>query len=70
MEFSIPFPIPHTYYERLTLSAFIVSAYLVTASSDASARLWDCASGEAIRIYSGHHKAAVCCALNDSAVDV
>jgi G protein beta subunit-like protein len=41
----------------------------VTASSDASARLWDCASGEAIRIYSGHHKAAVCCALNDSAVD-
>ena len=45
------------------------AAYLVTASSDTTARLWDCASGEAIRVYSGHHKAAVCCALNDSAVD-
>jgi len=45
------------------------AAYLVTASSDTTARLWDCASGEAIRTYSGHHKAAVCCALNDSATD-
>ena len=45
-------------------------AYLVTASSDCSARLWDLASGEAIRVYSGHHKAVVCCALNDSAVEV
>ena len=44
-------------------------AYLVTASSDGSARLWDCSSGEAIRVYNGHHKAVVCCALNDSAVD-
>jgi hypothetical protein len=25
--------------------------------------------GEAIRTYSGHHKAIVCCALNDSAID-
>jgi hypothetical protein len=25
--------------------------------------------GEAIRVYSGHHKAVVCCALNDSAMD-
>ena len=44
-------------------------AYLVTASSDASARLWDLASGDAIRLYSGHHKALTCCALNDSAID-
>ena len=44
-------------------------AYLVTASSDCSARLWDLASGEAIRVYSGHHKSVVCCALNDSAVE-
>jgi hypothetical protein len=26
-------------------------------------------AGEAIRTYSGHHKAIVCCALNDSAID-
>lgn len=45
------------------------AAYLVTASSDASAKLWDLSSGEAIRTYSGHHKAVVCCALNDSAIE-
>lgn len=45
------------------------AAYLVTASSDCSARLWDLSSGDAIRMYSGHHKAAVCCALNDSAFE-
>jgi G protein beta subunit-like protein len=45
------------------------AAYIVTASSDTTARLWDCGTGEAIRVYSGHHKAAVCCALNDSAAD-
>lgn len=44
-------------------------AYLVTASSDATARLWDLAGGDAIRVYSGHHKAVVCCALNDSAIE-
>eukprot|EP00898_Chlorokybus_atmophyticus_P001747 jgi/Chlat1/2573/Chrsp175S00149 len=44
------------------------SVYLVTASSDGTARLWDVTTGEAIRVYSGHHKACVCCALNDSAV--
>jgi G protein beta subunit-like protein len=27
------------------------------------------AAGEAIRTYSGHHKAITCCALNDSAID-
>ena len=45
------------------------AAYLVTASSDSTERLWDLSSGEAIRIYTGHHKAVVCCALNDSASD-
>jgi len=45
------------------------AAYLVTASSDCSARLWDLSTGDAIRMYSGHHKAAVCCALNDSAIE-
>lgn len=45
------------------------AAYLVTASSDCSARLWDLSSGDAIRMYSGHHKACVCCALNDSAFE-
>jgi len=43
------------------------SAYLVTASSDHVARLWEMASGETVRQYNGHHKAAVCCALHDGA---
>lgn len=43
------------------------SAYLVTASSDHSARLWDLSTGDAIRQYSGHHKACVCVSLNDYA---
>ena len=30
---------------------------------------WDLATGDAIRVYSGHHKAAVCCSLNDSAIE-
>ncbi|KAG2180089.1 hypothetical protein INT43_003877 [Umbelopsis isabellina] len=41
------------------------SAYLVTASSDHTARLWELSQGETIRQYNGHHKAAVCVALND-----
>jgi len=41
------------------------SAYMVTASSDQTARLWDLASGEAIRQYNGHQKAVTCVALND-----
>ncbi|KAL7419340.1 TOR complex subunit lst8 [Cryptotrichosporon argae] len=41
------------------------SAYLVTASSDHAARLWDLTTGETVRQYDGHHRAAVCCALND-----
>jgi len=43
------------------------SAYLVTASSDHTARLWEVSSGETVRQYNGHHKAAVCCALHDEA---
>lgn len=38
---------------------------LCAASSDATARLWQLASGEAIKVYQGHLKATVCCALHD-----
>ena len=41
------------------------SAYLVTASSDQTARLWDVAQGETIRHYTGHHKAVTAVALHD-----
>eukprot|EP00245_Coleochaete_scutata_P006035 TRINITY_DN20147_c0_g1_i1.p1 TRINITY_DN20147_c0_g1~~TRINITY_DN20147_c0_g1_i1.p1 ORF type:complete len:330 (+),score=45.78 TRINITY_DN20147_c0_g1_i1:270-1259(+) len=40
-------------------------AYLVTASSDQKARLWEIATGECIREYEGHTKACVACALHD-----
>ncbi|BGP36105.1 TOR complex subunit lst8 [Rhodotorula kratochvilovae] len=42
------------------------SAYLVSASSDHTARLWELASGTTVRQYSAHHKACTCVALNDS----
>ena len=42
------------------------SAYLVSASSDHVARLWDISQGDTIRTYSGHQKATVCVALNDT----
>lgn len=45
------------------------AAYLVTASSDHTARLWDVERGTDIRQFKGHTKAAVCCALNDNAMD-
>jgi G protein beta subunit-like protein len=41
------------------------SAYLVTASSDFTARLWDVASGEVIRHYKSP-MAITCVALNDA----
>lgn len=41
------------------------SAYLVTVSSDHNARLWELGSGAVIRQYAGHHRGAVCVALND-----
>ncbi|RLN19963.1 WD repeat-containing protein wat1 [Panicum miliaceum] len=39
----------------------------LVASSDTTARLWTMSTGEAIRVYQGHHKATVCCALHDGA---
>lgn len=41
------------------------SAYLVTACSDHYVRLWDLSTTETVRQYNGHHKGAVCVALND-----
>ena len=41
------------------------SAYLVTACSDHYARLWELSSQLIIRQYNGHHRGAVCVALND-----
>ena len=41
------------------------SAYLVTVCSDHFARLWELASASIIRQYNGHHRGAVCVALND-----
>ncbi|KAK5946419.1 TOR complex subunit lst8 [Knufia obscura] len=41
------------------------SAYLVTVCSDHYARLWELSSASIIRQYSGHHRGAVCVALND-----
>ncbi|RVX09675.1 Target of rapamycin complex subunit wat1 [Vitis vinifera] len=42
-------------------------AYLITASSDTTARLWSMSNGQDIKVYQGHHKATVCCALHDGA---
>ena len=44
------------------------SAYLVTACSDHYARLWELQSQSIIRQYNGHHRGAVCVALNDTAL--
>lgn len=44
------------------------SAYLVSASSDNTARLWSVSSGECICIYTGHTKALTSVALNDLAL--
>lgn len=44
------------------------SAYLVTACSDHYARLWELSSQSIIRQYNGHHRGAVCVALNDTAM--
>lgn len=41
------------------------SAYLVSVSSDHNARLWELSTAQIIRQYSGHHRGAVCVALND-----
>lgn len=41
------------------------SLYLLTASSDMSAKLWDLKSGDVIRNFVGHGLAVTCVALND-----
>lgn len=41
------------------------SAYLVTVCSDHYARLWELSTASIIRQYNGHHRGAVCVALND-----
>ena len=41
------------------------SAYLLTASSDATARLWETSGGQAVSVYTGHGKAVTSIALND-----
>lgn len=68
-------PVNHTLFLETTLAthqrwvwdcAFSAdSAYLVTVSSDHYARLWELSSGVVIRQYSGHHRGAICVALND-----
>lgn len=40
--------------------------FFLTASSDNLARLWCVETGEIKREYSGHQKAVVCLAFNDS----
>jgi len=42
------------------------SAYLVSGSSDKTAKLWDCKTGEICIEYKGHNKAITAVALNDS----
>lgn len=42
------------------------SSYMVSASSDQSAKLWDLRCGDVIRNYLGHNLAVTCVALNDS----
>ena len=41
------------------------TVYLISASSDHSARLWEVNRGETIRQYTGHQRPVVCLALND-----
>lgn len=41
--------------------------FVIAASSDTTARLWSMSTGEDIRVYQGHHKATICCALHDGA---
>ena len=41
------------------------SAYIVTASSDGTSKLWGVSSGEMVRTYAGHQKAVTAVAMND-----
>lgn len=42
------------------------SSFILTGSSDNTARLWDVTAGEMICIYAGHVKAITAVAMNDS----
>ena len=42
------------------------SSFILTGSSDNTARLWDMSAGEVICIYSGHSKAITAVAINDT----
>lgn len=44
------------------------SAYLLSASSDSTCRLWDCSSKETVRHYVGHDKAVTSIALHDISI--
>jgi len=50
-----------------SIVAQLTGLFSLAASSDTTARLWTMSTGEAIRVYQGHHKATVCCALHDGA---
>lgn len=41
------------------------SSFILTGSSDNTARLWDVVAGEMVSIYSGHSKAITAVAMND-----
>ena len=41
------------------------SSYLVTASTDCTAKLWSVGSGACVRTYAGHSKGVTACALGD-----
>ena len=41
------------------------SSYLVTASTDCTAKLWSVSSGACVRTYSAHSKGVTACALGD-----
>lgn len=41
------------------------SMYLISASSDHSAKLWDLSTGEVVRNYTAHGMTVACVALND-----
>jgi WD40 repeat protein len=41
--------------------------FVFAASSDSTARLWSTTTGEDIKVYQGHHKSTICCALHDGA---
>ena len=46
----------------------LIITMIMIASSDHVSRLWELGQGETIRQYNGHHKAAVCVALNDLSI--